>query len=222
MPIRTNRGRAAVYRRLWGWPLRSPRHLAVVVVFILAIVLFLSTVLPRVTGGGSSAAQNTAGSATSSAKATVGSTTPSQGAPGIVPPATPPPGSGGSSQQSPTLTQTRQSPSENRTPARADAKALDTASRWAEAFVNHPEGVSAQDWLNPLRDLTTEEYFAARLSTIDPKTVQASRIRGGPVATADSYTSSVTVLIPTDAKKLSITLIKTGAGWRVNEHTEVD
>lgn len=221
MPIRTNRGRAAVYRRLWGWPLRSPRHLAVLVVFVLAIVLFLSYILPRVTGG-SSAAQNTAANATSSVKATAGSTAPSQGAPGVVPPAAPPPGGGGSSPQSPTLTETRQSPSENRTPARADPKALDAASRWAEAFVNHPEGVSAQDWLNPLRELTTEEYFAARLSTIDPKTVQASRIRGGPQATGDSYTSSVTVLIPTDAKKLSITLIKTSAGWRVNEHTEVD
>jgi hypothetical protein len=220
MPIRTNRGRAAVYRRLWGWPLRSPRHLAVVVVFVLAIVLFLSYILPRVTGG-SQAAQNTAASATSSVKATAGATVPSQGAPGVVPPPAAPPASG-SSQQSPTLTETRQTPSENKTPARADPKALDAAARWAEAFVNHPDGVSAQDWLNPLRELTTEEYFAARLSTIDPKTVQASRIRGGPQATADSYTSSVTVVIPTDAKKLSITLIKTGAGWRVNEHTEVD
>jgi hypothetical protein len=190
-------------------------------VFILAIVLFLSTILPRVTGGGSSAA-NTAGSATSSARATTTLTTPSQGAPGIVPPVASPPAGSSSGQQSPTLTETRQAPSENKTPARADPKALDAAARWAEAFVNHPDGVSAQDWLNPLRELTTEEYFAARLSTIDPKTVQASRIRGGPQATGDSYTSSVTVVVPTDARKLSITLIKTSAGWRVNEHTEVD
>lgn len=32
MPIRTSRGRGAVYRALWGWPLRSPRHLVVAVV----------------------------------------------------------------------------------------------------------------------------------------------------------------------------------------------
>ncbi|MBP2320614.1 cytoskeletal protein RodZ [Kibdelosporangium banguiense] len=220
MPIRTNRGRAAVYRRLWGWPLRSPRHLAAVAVFILAIVLFLSYILPRVTGG-SQSPQNTAAGSTTSTKATGASAVPSQGAPGIVPPATQSP-AGSSPQQSQTPTQTRQSPSENKTPARADPKAVDAALKWAEAFVNHPDGVSAQDWLNSMRDLTTEEYFATRLSTIDPKTVQAKAIRGGPRATAESYTSSVTVEVPTDFKKLSITVIKTGDGWRVNEHTEVD
>ncbi|MET0233410.1 MAG: hypothetical protein ABW224_02100 [Kibdelosporangium sp.] len=193
------------------------------VVFVLAIVVFLSYVLPRITGG-SQAAQTTGASSSTTARPTSGSATPTQGAPGVVPPAGGQSSSGAagsSSQGSPTLTETRQTPSENRTPARADPKALDVAARWAEAFVNHPDGVSAQDWLNPMRELTTEEYFSARLSTIDPKTVPANRIRGGPVATGDSYTSSVTVEIPTDAKKLSLTLIKTGAGWRVNEHTEV-
>jgi hypothetical protein len=217
MPIRTNRGRAAVYRRLWGWPLRSPRHLIALVVFFLAVVLFLSTLLPRVLGG-SPAAQNTGASTSVSGSPTSGSPTPTQGAPGVVPP----PAGTTSTGRSPSLTETRQQPSANLTPARADPKALDAAARWAEAFVNHPEGISAPDWLNPMRDLTTEEYFATRLSTIDPKAVAASRIRGGPVATAESYTSSVTVEVPTDVKKLRITVIKTGAGWRVNEHTEVE
>ena len=47
MPIRTNRGRAAVYRRLWGWPLRSPRHLIGLVVVVLALVLLLKMRLRR-------------------------------------------------------------------------------------------------------------------------------------------------------------------------------
>lgn len=221
MPIRTNRGRAAVYRRLWGWPLRSPRHLIALVVFVLAVVLFLSTILPRVLSG-PQATQNTAAGASVSGSPASGSPTPTQGAPGVVPPPAAGSGPGGSPGQSPSLTETRLSPSQNLTPARADPKAVDTAARWAEAFVHHPDGISAQDWLNPLRDLTTEEYFAARLSTIDPKAIAASRIRGGPMATAESYTSSVTVEIPTDAKKLRITVIRTSQGWRVNEHTEVE
>lgn len=43
MPVRTNRGRAAVYRKLWAWPLRSLRRLmmtgAVLIVLGLAISL---------------------------------------------------------------------------------------------------------------------------------------------------------------------------------------
>lgn len=48
MPIRTNRGRAAVYRRVWGWPLRSPRHLAAT----LGVVAVLAAGLGYAVGGG--------------------------------------------------------------------------------------------------------------------------------------------------------------------------
>ncbi len=44
MPIRTSRGRAAVYRTVWGWPLRSPLHLlgaAVAAVVAVAVVAAL-------------------------------------------------------------------------------------------------------------------------------------------------------------------------------------
>lgn len=46
MPIRTHRGRAAVYRRVWGWPLRSPRHLAAVAVVLVAIGAGVAVALP--------------------------------------------------------------------------------------------------------------------------------------------------------------------------------
>ena len=39
MPIRTNRGRVAVYRKLWGWPMRSPQHLIATALVVLAVVL---------------------------------------------------------------------------------------------------------------------------------------------------------------------------------------
>ena len=48
MPIRTNRGRAVVYRQVWGWPLRSPRHLAAT----LAVVAVLAAGVGYVAGDG--------------------------------------------------------------------------------------------------------------------------------------------------------------------------
>ncbi len=51
MPIRTSRGRAAVYRTLWGWPLRSPVHL-VAAVLIAATVGWLLALVLAVSGSG--------------------------------------------------------------------------------------------------------------------------------------------------------------------------
>ncbi|MFC0114162.1 hypothetical protein [Kibdelosporangium aridum] len=187
------------------------------IVFVLAIVLFVAYILPRLTGG-NAPAQNTAASTSATPGATSAAPTPTQGAPGVVPPAA----QGGGTAPSQSLTETRQPISENKTPARAEKAALDTALLWAEAFVNHPDNVKPEDWLNTLKPYTTDEYFGAVLTKVDPKSVPQTRVRGGPAATADSYTSSVTVDIPTDVKKLRLTLVKTDAGWRVNEHTEVD
>lgn len=39
MPVRTARGRAAAFRRLWGWPLRSYAHLVTTVLAVLAIAI---------------------------------------------------------------------------------------------------------------------------------------------------------------------------------------
>lgn len=48
MPLRTDRGRAAVYRRLWGWPLRSRAHLAGALIGVAAIVAGVSTAVSAV------------------------------------------------------------------------------------------------------------------------------------------------------------------------------
>ena len=54
MPIRTSRGRAAVYRTLWGWPLRSPVHLVAAVALAAALgwllALALAVVAPSDSG----------------------------------------------------------------------------------------------------------------------------------------------------------------------------
>lgn len=46
MPIRTARGRAAVYRSLWAWPLRSPWHLVGAVVAVVALVGLVAALAP--------------------------------------------------------------------------------------------------------------------------------------------------------------------------------
>ncbi|MBW0099172.1 hypothetical protein I4I73_24570, partial [Pseudonocardia sp. KRD-184] len=48
VPIRSPRGRAAAYRTIWQWPLRSPARLAVSAGVLLAVVLAVSAVLGRV------------------------------------------------------------------------------------------------------------------------------------------------------------------------------
>lgn len=50
MPIRTSRGRAAVYRTLWGWPLRSPVHLVAAVVIAAAVSWLLALAVPSGSG----------------------------------------------------------------------------------------------------------------------------------------------------------------------------
>src|SRR5689334_18788949 len=50
MPIRTNRGRAAVYRRIWGFPLRTPRHLAGTVIVVAALIIAIGVVVPQLLG----------------------------------------------------------------------------------------------------------------------------------------------------------------------------
>ena len=46
MPIRTHRGRAAVYRKFWGWPVRSPAHLTGTVLAAVVIAVGVGVVLP--------------------------------------------------------------------------------------------------------------------------------------------------------------------------------
>ena len=50
VPIRTSRGRAAVYRTLWGWPLRSPVHLVAAVVVAAAVGWLLALAAPSGSG----------------------------------------------------------------------------------------------------------------------------------------------------------------------------
>ncbi|HEX2130194.1 MAG TPA: hypothetical protein VHH15_01445 [Actinophytocola sp.] len=206
MPIRTNRGRAAVYRKLWGWPMRSPTHLVVILVVVGVLIIAISVIVPQLTGstsGGSGAAAETTDQSTGPA----GTTTPGeQSVPG---------GEGSATTSLPTRIT---SPPQQPTSAAPEPEALDVATRWGEAWVDH-EGVSTEEWLEGLRPLTTEEYMV-EMETVDPRNVPASEVTGEPEPT-DSYTSSVTVNLPTDGGTLSITVIDTPQGWRVAFYEQV-
>lgn len=196
MPIRTHRGRAAVYRRLWGWPLRSPGHLAVTLIFLVALVVAVGVLVPTLLGDEQQ-----------------DSATPALQGPDRQQPSRAAPPAGAST--APTrLTRPLASP----TTAKPNPDALRIAKRWATAWVNHPAGISNAQWLDALRPYTTEEYLP-QMSTVDPVNIPAKAVTGEPRATK-SYTSSVEVLVPTDALTLSMTVVSTNAGWRIAHYDQ--
>jgi hypothetical protein len=197
MPIRTNRGRAAVYRRLWGWPLRSPRHLMGTLVFLAILVTALGIVLPKVVGKPQAKASPTTGTTTS-----VTATPPGVAAP--VP-----------TSNLPTRLST---PLATPTSAAPNSDAIRVAKEWAAAWVNHPAGITSEQWLAKLKPFTTEEYLPV-MASVDPANVPATKVTGEPQV-GTSYTSSLQLTIPTDGPKLSITVVNTNAGWRVADYDQ--
>ena len=188
MPIRTNRGRAAVYRKLWGWPLRSPLHLvatALGIVVVAALVALLSQHI-----------RHTGGSSQPSGGAGHGGQAPTAALVATGPPSTRDPG-----------------PTEVPTSAAAAPAALQVAQQWGQAWVNHPSGITNQQWLAGLEPYTTDEFLPI-MSTVDPANIPATKVTGSPTV-VHSYTSSVEVTLPTDNATLDITVIQTPAGWRV-------
>lgn len=213
MPIRTNRGRVAVYRRLWGWPMRSPRHLVATALVIIAVVLTVGLIVPRLTGSGT-------GSAGASASTDPGS------AANLSQPGTTPGQTGGAAPGGPTTAPATSSslptrlPSQTQTPSSAPpaAKALDVATQWANAWVNHPQGTTNEQWLAALRPLTTEEQLSI-MTSVDPANIPATAVTGNPVVKT-SYEKSVEVTVPTNGGPLSITVIERPDGWRVAHYDQ--
>jgi hypothetical protein len=197
MPIRTNRGRAAVYRRLWGWPLRSPRHLMGTLVVLAILVTALGIVLPKAVGKPQAKASPTTGT-TTSVTAT---------APGV---AAPVPTSN--------LPTRLSAPLATPTTAAPNGDAVRVAKEWAAAWVDHPAGITSDQWLAKLKPFTTEEYLPV-MASVDPANIPATKVTGEPVV-GTSYTSSVQLTIPTDGPKLAITVVNTNAGWRVADYDQ--
>jgi hypothetical protein len=213
VPIRTNRGRAAVYRKLWGWPMRSPRHLVAMLLVVAAIVLAIGIIVPQVVGsGGSRGAAAQTGDTSADATSQAGSSdagTSDGGAPA--------PGSTGSA--SADLPTRLPSPPQKPTSAPPADDALKVADSWGKAWVHHPAGTTTDKWLDGLKPYTTEEYLV-EMSTVDPANIPATKVTGPPVP-KQSYTSSVTANLPTDGGTLAITVIDTPQGWRVAFYEQV-
>jgi hypothetical protein len=191
VPIRTPRGRSAAYRALWQWPLRSPARLGLTAVFLLALVVGAVAGIGAVTTGRGVGTAVAAGGATLTPPA---GRPAAPATPSVLPPVAP-------------LT-----PSNLPLSAVPDP-ALSVAARWAAAWVDHPPGVSAQQWVDGLRPFTTDEYLGV-LVGVDPANIPASRVTGEPRATKVAA-RSVQVEVPTNALTLDVLVVLTDDGWRV-------
>lgn len=192
MPIRTNRGRAAVYRRIWGAPLRSPRHLVVTVLVLVGLLTVIGLLLPRLV-----AQDGTLPAASTTSQTPTGTE---------------------DLQRPPPTRETRLTTTLTPTSAPPDPVAVATAGKWAAAWVNHPKGTTGEEWLARLRPYTTEEYLAV-LRTVDPRNIPADKVTGKP-APVNSSDKQVDVRVTTDGPTLIITMIETADGWRVAQYTE--
>lgn len=198
MPIRTNRGRTAVYRRLWGWPLRSPRHLitTIIALIVLAVAaaIAVNNGIHRTAGNavppGGSSAVGTPSAGTSTAPAAPATTSPLQ---------------------------TRLStPPETPRQVAPSSAGLSVIQSWARAWVNHPVGMTNQQWLAQLQPYTSPELLP-QMSSIDLTNIQATQVTGLPVV-VHSYPNSVEATLATNGGTLDITAINTGTTWQVSAY----
>ncbi len=186
MPIRTHRGRAAVYRRFWGWPVRSPKHLAATVLALVVITIGAERALPEGRVSAVPAVPSQSPQASSFASAPRSAL-----------------GGAGIAQQPRTPTPSIPAP----------AAALTVARSWVSAFLTVPKGITPARWVEQLRPYTTDDLFP-QLQSIDPANVPAAQIIG-PLRTVSVGASSAEVDVPTTAVVVRLLLVSTPAGWRV-------
>ncbi|MEV0681102.1 hypothetical protein AB0I60_31750 [Actinosynnema sp. NPDC050436] len=200
MPIRTNRGRAAVYRRLWGWPLRSPRHLVATVVGLIALVITAGIVFDHTVGSTSSAAPGT----TTGKPAVPGSGNQI----GVLPPT-------GTTTPLPTKAASPTAAASS-APVTADAQLV--AESWIDAWLAHPPGTTNAKWLGGLKPWTSDELLPT-LQSVDPANVP-KEIKS-PVKATRSTTDSVDFEADLETGKLVLTVAKLPEGWRVHKYSRV-
>ena len=202
VPIRTPRGRSAAYRALWQWPLRSPARLGLCVVLVLAVVV------GAVAGIGVAARAPPRSARSCPRPGVVGDRAPRgrrgdrqrPASPSVLPPV---------ADLTPSSLPLSAAPS----------PALSVAARWAAAWVNHPQGMTSQQWVDGLRPFTTDEYLGV-LTGVDPANIPASRVTGEPRALRVAA-RSVQVEVPTNALTLDVLVVATEDGWRVAGYDRV-
>lgn len=198
MPIRTHRGRAAVYRRFWGWPLRSPKHLVGAVVLVVVLGSVVGFLLPDPPPG-AAPLDDDSGAVPSSVvqqpDPTEESVVDTGSPPSISVPTESPP-------------QTEPSP-----------EGLEVVRQWGGRWVDHPEGTTQREWLEKLRPYTTEEFMGV-MSTVEPANVTATELTGQPQP-KNSTNTSMRVLLPTNGSTLRVHVVRTVEGWRVAGYDKV-
>lgn len=196
MPIRSPRGRAAAYRAVWQWPLRSPARLAVTGLGVLAVVLGVSTALTAINPPGTQPAGVTTSASPAPGSPRVSRAPDGPPAPTALPPV---------AELAPSALPVSAAP----------AAALQAAASWSAAWIRPPDGTPATQWIEGLRPFTTEEYLGV-LATVDPAAVPATVVTG-PARAVRVAASSVDVEVPTDALTLLVLVVRTEAGdWRVS------
>ncbi|MGM1058894.1 hypothetical protein [Saccharothrix sp. Mg75] len=201
MPIRTNRGRTAVYRRLWGWPLRSPRHLATAVVLFLALVGVVGIVIPQALGR-----RSAAGPATTTS--TTGPTSAGGNQIGVLPTVTTSP-----------LPTKAPSPTPAGTSVPVDTNARLVADMWIDAYANFTPGKTTKEqWLEGLKGVTADELFP-RLQSVEPANVPV--VIDQAVTPARSFADSAEFEAKLESGKLVVTVARLPEGWRVQKYTKV-
>jgi len=200
MPIRTNRGRAAVYRRVWGTPMRSPKHLAVTLVVLTLLLVTGGIVLPRLFDGSAGNGVMSQDGGYSSQHDTPVAHSRDLDERETAPPAAP---------------QRQLEAPESVEPA---PRALTVAHDWAEAWVDHPEETSKKEWLAALEPYTTRE-FLPQLKHIRLGNIPSSEVTGAPEPVS-SHRKSLVVKLPTDGPVLLITVIDSDEGWRVSRYEQ--
>lgn len=198
MPIRTNRGRAVVYRRVWGWPLRSGRNLLAVTLTLLAIGAGIGLLGGLVTGG-----------------------PPPERDAGVHP------AFDGSDVTAPTSDASHDanrspSPSPSASPVRDERldEVIVTARLFATNWVTHPEGTTASEWRASLKPYATSELLT-KVRTVDPANVPATKVTGPPIVVDDDY-DTVVVDVRTNELVLRLTLADAADGWRVADYSRAD
>jgi hypothetical protein len=187
VPIRTHRGRAAVYRKFWGWPVRSPAHLTGTVLAAVVIAVGVGVVLPAKQPDGTiRAGTSDSPRAITSAPGPASALT---GAGDVRGPRAPTPS------------------------VPAPAAALTVARSWVQAFLTVRKGTTSAQWVEQLRPFTTDDLFP-ELRSIDPANVPAAQIIDAP-RTVSVSAASAEVDVPTTAVVVRLLVVSTPAGWRV-------
>ncbi len=195
-----------MYRRLWGWPLRSPRHLIGAIVGLIILATAVAIGLSHLHGTSTTHAGGSTNPSFSDGFGAAPTTS-------AAPPVAPPPASG-ITEPSTRLT----SPPETPTSAPPAPQALEVVQEWGQAWVNHPVGMTNPEWLAQLQPYTEPE-FLPQLGSVNLANIPATQVTG-PASSITSYTSSVVALLPTNGGNLQITVVSTPQGWQVSAYTE--